>query len=149
MSKASGGDGIQLELFQILKKMMLWKHCTKYVRKSGKLSSGRRTGKGQFSFQFQRKAMTKNVQITTQLHLSHILAKFCSKVFKPGFNSMWTEIFQIFKLHLEKAEEPEIKLPISTGSLKKQENSRKTSTFALLIMPKPWLCGSQQTVENT
>ena len=45
--------------------------------------------------------------------------------------------FQIFKLDLEKAEEPEIKLPTSVGSLKKQENSRKTSISALLTMPKP------------
>ena len=43
----------------------------------------------------------------------------------------------MFKLGLEKAEEPEIKLPTSVGSLKKQENSRKTSTSALLTMPKP------------
>ena len=45
--------------------------------------------------------------------------------------------FQIFKLDLEKAEEPEIKLPASVGSLKKQESFRKTSTSALLTMPKP------------
>ena len=45
--------------------------------------------------------------------------------------------FQMFKLDLEKAEEPEIKLPASIESLKKQANSRKTSTSALLIMPKP------------
>ena len=45
--------------------------------------------------------------------------------------------FQIFNLDLEKAEEPEIKLPTSVGSLKKQESSRKTSTSALLTMPKP------------
>ena len=45
--------------------------------------------------------------------------------------------FQMFKLVLEKAEEPEIKLPTSTGSLKKQESSRKTSFSALLTMPKP------------
>ena len=45
--------------------------------------------------------------------------------------------FQMFKLVLEKAEEPEIKLPTSAGSSKKQESSRKTSTFALLTMPKP------------
>ena len=57
--------------------------------------------------------------------------------------------FQMFKLDLEKAEEPEIKLPASTGSLKKQETSRKTPTFALLTMPNLWLCGSQQTVENS
>ena len=44
---------------------------------------------------------------------------------------------QMFKLVLEKAEEPEIKLPTSTGSLKKQESSRKTSFSALLTMPKP------------
>ena len=44
--------------------------------------------------------------------------------------------FQIFKLDLEKAEEPEVKLPTSAGSLKKLESSRKTSTFALLTTPK-------------
>ena len=43
----------------------------------------------------------------------------------------------MFKLVLEKAEEPQIKLPTSSGSLKKQESSRKTSTSALLTMPKP------------
>ena len=45
--------------------------------------------------------------------------------------------FQIFKLVLEKAEEPEIKLPTSTGSWKKQESFRETSISALLTMPKP------------
>ena len=54
----------------------------------------------------------------------------------------------MFKLVLEKAEEPEIKLPTSAGSWKKQESSRKTSISALLTMPKP-LCGSQSTVENS
>ena len=44
--------------------------------------------------------------------------------------------FQMFKLVLEKAEEPEIKLPTSAGSWKKQESSRETSTFVLLTMPK-------------
>ena len=50
---------------------------------------------------------------------------------------MWTVNYQMFKLDLEKEEEPEIKLPTSAGSLKKQESSRKTSTSALLTMPKP------------
>ena len=49
----------------------------------------------------------------------------------------WTMSFQMFKLVLEKTEEPEIKLPTSIGPLKKQESSRKTSTSALLTMPKP------------
>ena len=59
-----------------------------------------------------------------------------SKFSKPGFNSMWTQ-FQMFKLDLEKAEEPEIILPKSVRSSKKQKSSRKISTSALLTMPKP------------
>ena len=50
---------------------------------------------------------------------------------------MWTENFQMFKLDLEKAEEPEVKLLTSIGSLKKQESSRKTSASASLTMLKP------------
>ena len=64
--------------------MMLWKCCTQYASKLGKLSSGPRTGKGQFSPQSQRKAMAKNAHTTTQLHTSHTLAKWCSKFSKPG-----------------------------------------------------------------
>ena len=79
INKASGGDGIPVELFQILK-MMLWKCCTQYASKFGKFNSGHRTGKGQFSFQSQRKAMPKNAQTTAQLHLSHTLVKVMLKV---------------------------------------------------------------------
>ena len=128
---------------------MLWKCCTLYASKFGKLSSGHRTGKGQFSFQSQRKAMPKNAQTTTQLHSSHMLVKSCSKFSKPGFNNMWTMNFQMFKLVLEKAEEPEIKLPTLVRSSKKQEHSRKTSISTLLTMPNLWLCRSQSTVENS
>ena len=116
---------------------MLWKCCIQYASKFGKLSRGHRTRKGQFSFQSPKEAMPKNVQTAAQLHSSHTLAKECSKFSKPGFNSIWTVNFQMFKLDLEKAEELEIKLPTSVGSLKKQESSRKTSTSALLTMPKP------------
>ena len=112
-------------------------------------SSGHQTRKGQFSFQSQRKAMPKNAQTTAQLHSSHMLAKKYSKFSKLGFNSMSTENFQVLKLDLEKAEEPEIKLAASTGSLTKQENFRKTSTSASLTTLKFWSCGSQQTVENS
>ena len=79
--------------------------------------------------------MTKNDQITAQFHSSHMLENWCSKSSKPGFNSTWTVNFQMFKLVLEKAEEPEIKLRTSVGSSKKQ-SSRKTSTSALLTKPK-------------
>ena len=60
---------------------------------------------------------------------------------------MWTVNFQMFKLDLEKAEKPEIKLPTSDGSSKKQGSSRKPPTSALLTMPSLWVCGLPQTVE--
>ena len=116
---------------------MLLKYCTQYVSGFWKLSSSHRTGKGQFSFQSQGKAMWKNAQTTAQLHSSHMLVKSCSKFSMPGFSSPWTMNFQMFKLVLEKAEEPEIKLPTSSGSWKIQESSRKTSISAFLTMPKP------------
>ena len=116
---------------------MLWKCCTQYASKFGKLSSGHRARKGQFSFQSQRKAMPKNVQATALLQSSHTLVKWCLKLSKPDFSSTWTMNFQMFKLVLGKADEPGIKLAISAGSLKKQESSRKTSSSALLTMPKP------------
>ena len=73
-NKASEGDGIPVELFQILSDDAV-KVLHFIASKFGKLSSGHRTGKGQFSFQSQRKAMPKMIQTTTQLHSSHILAK--------------------------------------------------------------------------
>ena len=74
MNKASGGDGIPVELFYIQKDdavKVLYSMC----QQIGKLRSGHRTGKGQFSFQSQRKTMPKNAQTTAQLHSSHILEK--------------------------------------------------------------------------
>ena len=74
MNKASEGDRIPVELFQILKDDVV-KVLQSIHQQFGKLSSGHRTGKGQFSFQSQRKAMPKNVQTTTQLHSSHMLVR--------------------------------------------------------------------------
>ena len=79
----------------------------------------------------------KERQCQRMLKLSHTLVKKCSKFSKPRCNNMWTVNFQMFKLDLEKAEEPEIKLPTFSGSSKKQASSRKTSISALLTMPKP------------
>ena len=87
MNKASGGDGIPVELCQIFKDDAV-KVLHSICQQIWKLSSGHRTGKGQFSFQSQRKAMPKNAQTTTQLYSSHTLAKQCSKFSKPGFNNM-------------------------------------------------------------
>ena len=73
MSKASGGDGILVELFQILRDDALLKCYIQYAIKFGKLSTGCKTGKGQFSFQSQRKAIPKNAQTTVKLNSSHML----------------------------------------------------------------------------
>ena len=73
-NKATGGDRIPVELFQILKDDAV-KVLHSTCQQIGKLSSGHRTGKGQFSFQSQRRAMPKNVKTAAQLHSSHMLAK--------------------------------------------------------------------------
>ena len=73
INKASGADGIPVELFQILKDAVKVLHSM--CQQVWRLSSGHRTGKGQFSFQFQSKAMQKNAQTTAQLHSSHMLVK--------------------------------------------------------------------------
>ena len=70
-NKTSGGDGIPVELFQILK-MMPFKCCTQYANK---FSREQRSAKCQFSFQSQRKAIPKNVPTIIQLHSSHMLVK--------------------------------------------------------------------------
>ena len=72
--------------------------------------------------------MPKNAQTAAQLHSSHTLVKFS----KPGFSNTLTMNFLMFKLVLEKAEEPEIKLPTSAGSWKKQESSRKNIYFCFI-----------------
>ena len=74
MDKANAGDGIPIELFQILKDDAV-KVLHSICQQIWKLSSGHRTGKDQLSFQSQRKAMPKKVQTTAQLHSSHMLAK--------------------------------------------------------------------------
>ena len=80
-NKPSGGDGIPVELFQVLKDDAV-KVRTLYASKFGKLSSGHRTRKGQFSFQSQRKAMAKNAQTTGQLHSSQT-SKVMLKILQP------------------------------------------------------------------
>ena len=69
--------------------------------------------------------------------ISHV-SKVTLKILQARLQHYVNHEFQMFKLDLLKAEGPEITLPTSTGSLKKQERSRKTSTSALLTMPKPF-----------
>ena len=128
--------------------MLLWKCCTQYASKFGKHSSGHRTGKGQLSFQSQRKAMPKKVQTTTQLHSSHTLAKYNAQ------NSP--------------SEAPTVCEPRTSrcSSWKRQRNQRWNCQCPLdhqknkwppekylplfhWLCQRLWLCGSQQTLENS
>ena len=127
---------------------MLYSICQQF----GKLSSGRRTGKGQFSFQSQRGAMQRNVSTTIQLYSFHVQGRLCSKSFKPGFSKMWTENFQMYKLGFEEPEETEIKLPTFKGSWRKQGSSRKTFISASLTMLKPlivWITTNWKILQET
>ena len=86
--------------------MILLNCCTQYVSKY--FSKFHRTGKGQFSFQFQRRAMSKNVQTTTQLLISPT-SKVMLKILQARVQQ-FVNREQTYKLDSEKAEEPEIKL---------------------------------------
>ena len=67
-------------------------------------------------------------------------SKLMLKILQPRLQQYWTMKFQMFKLVLEKAEEPEIKLPTSTGSSKKQESSKKTIYFCFIDYAKAFDC---------
>ena len=85
-NKASDGLGIPVELFQILKDDVV-KVLQSICQNILKTQQWLRTGKGQFSFQSQRMAMPKKVQITAQLNSYHTLENYCLKFSKPSFNS--------------------------------------------------------------
>ena len=94
-NKASGGDGIPVELFQILKDDSV-KVLHSICKQIWKIISGHRTGKGQFSFQSLRKVMPKNVQTTAQLHSSHMLVQrrqwHPTPVLLPGESHGWSSL---------------------------------------------------------
>ena len=116
---------------------MLWKCCTQYASKFGKLSSGCRTGKGQFFTPISKKGNAKECSNYCTIALISHASKVMLKILQARLQQYVNCELLMFKLVLEKPEEPEIKLPTSAGLLKKQESSRKTSISALLTMPEP------------
>ena len=121
---------------------MLWKCCTQYVSKFEKNSSGHRTENVNFHSNPRERQCQRMLKLPHNCtHLTH--SKVMPQIFQQGFNNTWTVIFQMFKLVLEKAEEPEIKLPTSDGSSKKRESSRKKHLSLL-----HWLCQSLDCVDH-
>ena len=114
---------------------MLWKCCTQYASKFGKLS-GHRTGKGQFSLQSQRKAMLKNVQTTEVALISHA-SKVMLKILQARLKQYVNRELPDVQAGFRKGKRTRDQLPTPAGSLEKQESSRKTSISALLTMSKP------------
>ena len=114
VSKASGGGGIPNKLFQILKDDVV-KVLHPICQQIWKTQKWPQDRKRSVFVQILKKAIPMNVQSAIQLCSFHMLAPS----FKLGFNTMCTENFQMYKLDLEKAEEPEIKFPTSVGLQKK------------------------------
>ena len=140
-NNASGGDKIPVELFQILKYDAV-KVLHSICQQIWKTQQWPQDWKGSVFIPIPKKGNGKECSnyctITLISHISNVMLN----IFQAAFSNTWTMNFQMFKVVLEKAEEPEIKLPTSAGSSKKQASSRKTSISALLTMPKP-LCESQ------
>ena len=129
MDKASGGDGIPVELFQILKDDVV-KVLHSICQQMWKTQQWPQDWKRSVFIPVPKKRNTKECSnYRTVAHISHA-GRMMLKILQARLQ-------QMFKLVLEKAEEPEIKLLTSAGSWKKQESSRKTSISALLTMPKP------------
>ena len=124
---------------------MLWKWCTQYTSKFGKLSSGHRTGKDKFSFQSQRKAMPKNVQTTAQLYSSHMLASNAQN--SPSEAStvcqLWISRCSSWIYKRQRNQRSNCQHPLDY-----QKSKRVPENHLLLLYwlcQSLWLCGSQQT----
>ena len=134
--KASGGDGIPVELFQILKD-----HAVKVLhsicQQIGKTQQWPQHWKRSVFISIPKKGNAKECSKYCTIALILHANKVMLKILQASLQQYMNHELKMFTLDLEKTEEPEIKLPTSIGSSKKQGNSRKASTSALLIMPKP------------
>ena len=128
INKATGGDGIPVELFQILKDDAV-KVLHSICQKIWKTQQWPQDWKRSVFIPIPKKGNAKECSNYCTIALISHTSEVMLKILQARL--------QMFKLDLEKAEEPEIKLPTSAGTSKKQEISRKTSTSSLLTMPKP------------
>ena len=147
-NKASGGDGIPAELFEILKDDAV-KVMHSMYQQIWKTQQWPQDWKRSVFIPIPKKGNAKECSnyhtIALMSHASKVMLKILQARLQQYVNCEIPDVQAV----LEKAEEPEIKLPISVGSLKKQESSRKTCTFALLTTPKPLTIWITKTVENS
>ena len=129
-------------------KMMLWKCCTQYASKFGKLSSGHRTGKGQFSFQSQRKATPMNVQTLAQLHshASKVMLKILQARLQQYVNCELPDV----QAHFRKGRSTIDQIANTCWIIEKIKRIlEKHLPLLYWLCQSLWLCGSKQTVENS
>ena len=119
---------------------MLLKCCTRYVSKTGKLGSSHRTGKGQFSFQSQRRIMPKNVQTTEQLCSFHMLVRLCSKSFKLGFSSYVNGKLPDVQTGFRKGKRTRDQIANICWTLEKAREFQKNICFCFIDYPKAFDC---------
>ena len=136
MNKASGGDGIPVELFQILKDDAV-KALHSICQQFWKTQQWPQDWKRSVFIPIAKKGNAKECSNYRTIALISHASKVMLKILQARLQQYVNRELLMFKLVLEKAEEPEIKLPTSAGSSKKQESSRKASISALLTMPKP------------
>ena len=145
--KASGGDGLPVELFQMLKDDAV-KVLHSIYQQIWKTQQWPQDWKRSAFIPIPKKGNTKECSNYHTIALISHSSKLIVKILQARLQQYMNHGLPNVQAGFRKGRGPEIKLPTSTGSQKKQENLRKTSTSALLITPKP-LCGSQQTVENS
>ena len=136
MNKASGSDGIPVELFQILKDDAV-KVLHSICQQIWKTQQWSQDWKRSVFIPIPKKGNAKECSNYRTIALISHASKVMLNILQARLQQYMNRELPLFKLVLEKAEEPEIKLPTSSGSWKKQESSRKTSISALLTMPKP------------
>ena len=136
MNKSSGGEGIPVELFQILKDDAV-KVLHSICQQIWTTQQWPQDWKRSIFIPITKKANAKECSNYRTIALISYASKVMLKILQARHPQYMNREFQMFKLVLEKAEEPEIKLPTSAGLCKKQESSRKASISSLLTMPKP------------
>ena len=135
-NKTRGGDGIPVELFQILKDDAV-KVLHSICQQSWKTQQWPQDWKRSVFIPIPKKGDAKECSNYCTIALISHASKVMLKILQARLQQYMNHELQVFKLVFEKAEEPEMKLPTSDGLSKKQESSRKTSISALLTMPKP------------
>ena len=148
MNKASGGFRIPVELFQVLKDdavKILYSICQQIWKSQQWPQDWKRSLFIPVPKKGNAKDWANNCTIALVSHASKIMLKILQARLQQYVNRQIPD----FTLDLEKAEEPEIKLTTSIGSLKKQESSRKSSTFALLTIVKALTLCITHIAENS